>query len=76
MLSEEKVMELLKRNVKTFAKTGSNKSLVAMFVLEKVLELSSKETDEMLIRELDKLEEQCYNYIIKIKEEDDGNNWL
>lgn len=57
MLSEEKIMELLKRNVKTFAKTGSNKSLVAMFVLEKVLELSSKETDEMLIRELDKLEE-------------------
>lgn len=55
MLSEEKVMELLKRQVKVFAKTGSDESLGAMFVLEEVLELSSKETDEMLKEELDKL---------------------
>jgi hypothetical protein len=56
MLSEEKVMELLKRQIKLYAKTGSDKSLGAIVVLESVLELSSKETDEMLIKELDKLE--------------------
>lgn len=55
MLSEEKVMELLKRQVKVFAKTSSDGSLGAISVLEKVLELSPKETDEMLKEELDKL---------------------
>lgn len=60
MLSEEKVMELLKRQIKVFAKTGSNRSLGAMVVLEEVLELSSKETDEMLIEELDKLAREGY----------------
>lgn len=58
MLSEEKTMKLLKRQIKVFAKTSSDKSLGAIVALEAVLELSSKETDEMLTEELDKLERE------------------
>jgi hypothetical protein len=56
MLSEEKVMALLRRKVKLFARTGNEKYLEAISVLEELLELTPSQTDEMLKEELDKLE--------------------
>ncbi len=56
MLSEEKAMNLLRRKIKLFARTGNEKYLEAIYVLEELLELTPTQTDEMLRKELDKLE--------------------
>ena len=57
MLSEEKAMDLLRRKIKMFARTGNEKYLEAISVLEELLELTPSQVDEMLEEELDKLEQ-------------------
>ena len=48
MLSEKEVEKLLKRNLRLYVKTNEIKFLHGVDVLQEVLELSSKNIDEML----------------------------
>jgi len=59
MLSEEKAMNLLKRKIKLFARTGNEKYLEAISTLEDLLELNPSQTDEMLKEELNKEQIIC-----------------
>ena len=48
MLSEEKVRKMYERSVRLYAKTNSDKFLNNLMLLQEVLELSDKDSDELL----------------------------
>ena len=50
MLTQSEIREIYERKVKTYSKTGSDQALGAIFVLEEILGISSKETDELLLK--------------------------
>ena len=55
MISERKVRDMYESKIRLFAKTGKDKYLDELMLLEKVLELPSEESDRLLNVELEKL---------------------
>ena len=47
MKSEAEVMKMLKSSMRLFAKTGRDKFLDEMFILTEILEMTTKERDDM-----------------------------
>ena len=56
MLSEEKIKKIYERKLKLFARTGNEKYLEAIYVLEEILGITSQETDEKLKEILDNMD--------------------